>query len=149
MKICQIIRRHLTVLGIQPPKSNQLLSFNPRISLGLLSFVCANILSALYLVYSANNILEYMRSVCVVTATTEVGFCFLAFVLQKRRLFDYMETMEKLINKSNFIPETSKKTISNSKCNCFRSGKSNIKSYSCCNRSPSWKDLSNYVRCCR
>lgn len=129
MKICQIIRRHLTVLGIEPPTSDRLLSFNRRLSLGFFVFMVAIIQAVLYFVYSANNVMEYMHCFCLVTSTTEVAFCFAAMVLQERRLFDYMETMEKLISTS--------KSTSNSRCNCLRTGKSDVQSNSRRNQSAS------------
>lgn len=107
MKICQRIRHHLTMLGIEPTKSSQTFPLNPRLLFGFLLFNSAVLSTALYLVYLVNSILEYIQCFCILTALIEMSLCFTVIVLQKWRLFDYIECMERLINKSKLSTKSS------------------------------------------
>lgn len=100
IKIFHTIRGHLTKLGIKPTPSTRFISFNGKLLLGFLFFVFLITTCALFLIYLAKNIVEYMQCVCIFTALFEIGLCFSAIVVQRRRLFSYIRTMEKLVNKS-------------------------------------------------
>lgn len=99
MEIFQTIRRHLTLLGIDATQS----ALNWKLLLGFLLFGDVTIGCALYLVYLAETMIEYMQCFCVISGTIEIGLCFVATVLQKQLLFDYIDHVEKLINTSKFI----------------------------------------------
>lgn len=96
----QLIRGHLTMLGIEPTPLTQKFPIDAKLILAFLNFAIAIGLSALFLVYSANAIMDYMQCFCLISASIELGLCFAAIVLQKQRLFNYIESVEKLINKS-------------------------------------------------
>lgn len=98
MKIFQRIRKDLIILGIKPTQSNQMYSFSRKLFLGYLLLILGVVSSALFVVYSANNIMDYMQCFCTISALLSVGLCFSAIVLQKMRLFNYIESTEELIN---------------------------------------------------
>lgn len=102
MKIFEMIRKHLIVVGMESTQSTRLNSFNGRLSMSFLLFINYITSSALFLIYSANLIIEFMQCFCIISALIEIGFCFAAIAVQKQLLFNYIESMEKLINKSEF-----------------------------------------------
>lgn len=102
MKILQTTRKHLTILGIEPKQSTGIFSLNWRLLLGFSLFADAIISTTLFLVYLANDIMDYILCFCVISALIELCFCFSLFVFQRQRLFNYIESMEKLINQSKF-----------------------------------------------
>lgn len=44
--------------------------------------------------------MDYILCFCIITALIGIGLCFLAIALQKQQLFNYIESVEELINKS-------------------------------------------------
>lgn len=99
MEIFNTFRGHLKILGIESTQSARKFPFNRNLLLGFLSFFISIILTGLFLVYFVNDIMELLQCVCTISATIELGFCFAAMVLQKWRLFNIIEFMEKLVNK--------------------------------------------------
>lgn len=101
MKIFQTIQSIFTMLGIEKPMpSTRIFSINGRLALGFVIFAFTIVTSAMFFIYSAKFIMEYMQCFCALTAAAEIGLCFAAFVRQNQRLFHYIESMEMLINKS-------------------------------------------------
>lgn len=146
MEIFITIQQILATLGI---KATPTASFNGRLWLSFVLFAIAIVTSAVFLIYSAEVIMEYMQCFCIISALIEIGLCFTMIVLQKIRLFNYIDCMQKLINKSKYTiciwNKIQWKIHFEGKCQqnkvSFRAGKSNIQSNSRSNQSTSRKDL--------
>lgn len=104
MIIFQAIRRDLTMIGIQPATSTRIISFNAKLLSGFLVCLLGITSSALFLIYSAVILMEFMQCFCILTALISLFLTFSSVVLQNKRLFNYIETMEELINKSKSKP---------------------------------------------
>lgn len=103
MKIFKKIRGHLKMLGIERTQSTRIYSINGKLSIVFLSFALSIILSTLFVVYSAKVTMDYILCFCIISALIAMCFCFVAITLQKIRLFNYIECIEKLIKKSKFF----------------------------------------------
>lgn len=99
MEIFQSIRRHLTLLGIVPTKFSRIYPFNWPLFAGFSIFIFSIISSMLYLVYTANTIMEYIQCFCIISASIGIGIGFFTIVLKKMQWFDYIENFQELINK--------------------------------------------------
>lgn len=100
MKVFKIVQRQYALLGIsnatkQPTQNGP---FNERILFGFLLQGCALLSSILYILWEVNGFLDYMVSICTISANSLVFVCFMANVSQKTTLFACIKRIEKLID---------------------------------------------------
>lgn len=106
MHIFQTNRKLLKMFGVEPTQSTRLTSFNGKLTLGFLFVALSIILSALYLVYLAKTVMEFIQCFCLICTMSISGFSFAAIVLQNERFYNYIEKIEVLINRSKLcLPE--------------------------------------------
>lgn len=103
MRIFQAIRRYLTMLNIEPGQSSRPFKFNGRLSLGFLLNFLGILLSAMFIKYSAEILMEFMQCFCIISALISLCLTFAAIVLQEHRLFNYIDSVEELINRRKCI----------------------------------------------
>lgn len=100
MKVFKIVQRQYALLGISNSsnQTNHKYAFNERILFGFLLQGCALLSSILYILWEVNGFLDYMVSICTISANSLVFVCFMANVFQKTTLFECMNRIEKLID---------------------------------------------------
>lgn len=95
MKIFETTQKHFGILGIRP--SNQDHAFNKRILFGFLLFGCFVPLYIVYIFHVADDFMEYVESICVISANIVTFICLSAVVLQRNVIFESIESIDKLI----------------------------------------------------
>lgn len=101
MEILQTVQKNYAILGISPPHhSNQRLSFNKKVLFGFLSIGSLIFSQAMFIFYVASGFMEYMDSICAISATIVVFICFATIVLRKTKLFEMIENIKKQIGAS-------------------------------------------------
>lgn len=99
MKFFENIQKHYAILGISPSQqSTQKCLCNERIFFGFLLFGWLIFLHFMYIFYVANDLMEYIESICVTSACIIIFSCFATIVLRKTTLFEIIDNMEKLID---------------------------------------------------
>lgn len=99
MKIFETIQKHLAILGINPNESH--LRHNWKISLGFFVFGLCIILNVIF-IFSIENVtlMNYMEFFNVSTSLILVCHSMATIVLQRVELFEFIDSIEKLVNKS-------------------------------------------------
>lgn len=102
MKIIQTIRKNLTMMGIEPMQSTQIRPFNAKLSFGFLLYCLHFIANVLYLIDDAKTILEYLLCFGIICAAIGFGLCLAILAWKKVQLYNYIESIEKLIDNSEY-----------------------------------------------
>lgn len=102
MKIIRAVRGNLTMLGIEPTESTQIYPFNGRLSIGFLLYGLHLIANVLYLINDAKTMLEYLLCFVIICASIGFGLCLAVMVWRKQQLFNYIDSIEELVNKSKY-----------------------------------------------
>lgn len=100
MKIIQKIRGHHHRVGMELIQSTRIASVNRKLILGFILFVLGITLCILFLLYSTEIITEHIQCICIISLLIEIGLCFVAMALQRGLLFNYIVSLEELLNKS-------------------------------------------------
>lgn len=101
MKIFNIIKRQYATLGVSPSNQwTQKHPFNGKVSFGFSLFAYLFLSQLMYIFHVANNFMEYMVSICSVSAGTIIFLCFAAIVFRKTKLFACIDSMEKVLETS-------------------------------------------------
>lgn len=100
MQIFQVIRVHLAALGIETKPSTGQSSFSGKLSMSFILLVLSIISSVLFVICEADTVIEFMQCFSVISAIVENSVSFVAIVWQRQRLFNYIEIVESIINKS-------------------------------------------------
>lgn len=102
MEIFNSIKEYFIRVGIDPMKSTQKHPFNVRnlIASFLLSCCIASI--ALHIIYVDNSFKEYTNALNIIVTILFVAACFAIYVLKMETAFDIINTMEYIINKSEW-----------------------------------------------
>lgn len=105
MRIFQRIQRQYAILGIRPSKRwlQNDLPFNGRIALGFSLFACLICSQFVYIIYVANDFMEYIECICSVSGAIITFVCFAAVVYRRTTLFDGIGDIEKLIDTSKTL----------------------------------------------
>lgn len=98
MKILKTIRGQLIILGIKPMQSPQII--NRKLLTNFVIFVLSIASTVMYLGFSDPSMLDYILCFSTISSLIGIGLCFAIIVLQKTQLFNYIESVEELINKS-------------------------------------------------
>lgn len=97
MKIFQTVQRHYAILGIS--SSNQLNELC-KIVLFFFTFGCSIVLQFLYIFRVANGFMDYVEGICMTSSSIITFVSFSAIVFKKPVLFECIDNIERLINKS-------------------------------------------------
>lgn len=104
MKIFQTIQKQYATVGISPSNpSTRDLPFNGRILFGFLLFGCLILLQLMHIFYVASGFLEYVVCVSTTCGTVIVLVCFGAIVFRTAVLFEGIEKIEEVIDKSKAV----------------------------------------------
>lgn len=102
MKIFQTIQRQYAILGITSTSNESIgkYSFNRRMLLGFILFACTTASQLMYICCVANDFMEYIECVGVISGSIIVFVCFAAIAFKRILLFDNIDKMEKHIDSS-------------------------------------------------
>lgn len=103
MKLFQIVRKQLTFLGFVPNQqktSNKKFSKHHTIGLFLAAFCISQM--AVYLFYVAKSTNEYMNSFFTLMVTVSVLLSQTSLVYKNDKIFNIIDTLEKMLNESEF-----------------------------------------------
>lgn len=104
MKIFQSNLKLLQIMGITSFQSIQSNPFNIRNVVLLSIFVSSVIMSGGFLFYTANDFSEYTESFYVTSTLIVSGTVFVNFVLNMRKFFQLVNSIEDVIQKSEHWP---------------------------------------------
>lgn len=100
MKIFQTIENNFALMGITADQSTHKYPFNARNLLVLLTLLTTLFSDVMYLIYDTNDFKEYTISVFSASTMT-VAICIFCIILfRMRRIFDYLNHIEGIINNS-------------------------------------------------
>lgn len=100
MKIFQSVLKHFATLGISSSssyQSTQKYPFNKRIFFGCTLLGWAIISQFVYIFRVANNFMEYVECVCLISGTTIVLICLATIAFRRTLLFSGIRELENLI----------------------------------------------------
>lgn len=101
MKIFETIQKQYAILGIISSRlSSQKYRFNEREFLGFLLFGYQIFSQFVYVFHEASGFMEYVVSICATSGTIIMFVCFAAIVFRKSTLFESIDNVETLIDKS-------------------------------------------------
>lgn len=102
MKILKIVQKHYAILGIDRPthQSNQKYPFGIRVFCGFLLYAYFIVSLLAYILYVANDFMEYIECICTVSGNMIIFVCFAAVVFRKITLFGMIDNIEKFMNTS-------------------------------------------------
>lgn len=104
MKIFEKVRKHYAALGISPSNpSTQKYPNDKRILFGFVILGCVIVPQFLYIFYVDNNFMDYMETICGVSACIIISICFASVASKKSLLFENISKLEMLIDTSNTI----------------------------------------------
>lgn len=119
MKIFRTIRKRYAIVGITPlNQTTQKLPISERVFFGGLFFFCYYVSQFVYIIYVANDFMEYIECICELYASAIVFVCFVTIVFKRNLLFQNIDNMEKLIDIS-MMALNNLKTISSSNLNLY------------------------------
>ena len=102
MRLFEEVQRNFAVLGISSIAANQN-SFNCRTVIGLLTFGSSTFLHLVFLFHEAKTFGEYTDNIYMTTATVATAVCFINVILNMNKVFQYIESLDEIVNKSEYV----------------------------------------------
>lgn len=106
MKIFKTLQKHCAVLGINrsSSQSSQKCPLNERVLFGLLLFGWNIFSHFMFILFVANDFMEYMVCICSLSGCIILSVGFASIIFKKSLLFDCIDHIEKFIDSSTSQP---------------------------------------------
>lgn len=102
MYIFQLTQRSFAIMGVYPNLWLRTHAFNGNIIKTYFIYLSSCILFFVYFFRVANSFSQYVISIYMTSATVVVLINFTTLVFQSQSVFEFIENIEKLIEKSKF-----------------------------------------------
>lgn len=105
MRICQIVQRNLSYLGITWHTSTQQYPIDRRNASVLFVFIVTAVMFYIYLFHVASTFQEYADSIYACLIITVATVAYVIMIWQMGMLLDCVNRMEKIINESEYFDD--------------------------------------------
>lgn len=99
IQLFQIVRRNFAMLGISSNCLNQPNRLDTNLSLASLSYSFSVIAHVIFLLQETKNFREFTDNVYETSSVITVFICFVIVVFKMRKLFEFIESCQNIIDK--------------------------------------------------
>lgn len=99
MKVFEILRKKLMLLDISPNESHR---FNWKIQMSFLMLGYSILSNIVFILFTANvTLMDHVKVFCIISELVKLGICSAVIVQRQMKLFGVIESIGKIIEKSN------------------------------------------------
>lgn len=102
MEIFQLLRKNMTIIGADPPKSGQKFSFRLRTFVSITFLGKSIVLLVVGLLYEASAFDEYAESIQTIITVVAILFAFYAIIIKIEKISELINNFEIMIEKRKF-----------------------------------------------